>query len=163
MTRKLLTSIIAVAGITALAAGCGKKEEGGGGGGGGGGSETVELPQVGLKATAPKGAEVSDGIGGGTMIQAPGLVASVAVADDSTPKTADQAKTEADMYSPMNTKSEKLADGFVFTFENKGAAGTNYWVQVRRDIGGKGYWCTTTAAQKEQQANAVAFCKSLTQ
>lgn len=159
MTRKLLSSLIALAGLTALAAGCGDKE--GEGGGGGGAPEPVELAEVGLTGMAPAGATVSKGIGGGAMVQAPGLVATVAVAKDSTPKTAEAAKAEADMYSPKNTRSEKLDDGFVFTFENKGAAGTNYWVQVRRDIAGKGYWCTTTAPQKAQQDNAVAFCKSL--
>ena len=156
MNRTLITSIITLA----LAAACNSKEEGSGGGGG---SETVELTQVGLKGTAPEGAQVSDGIGGGAMVQAPGLVATVEIAGETTPKTAEQARSEADMYSPKNTSSEKLADGFVFTFENKGGAGTNYWAQVRRDIGGKSFWCTTTGAQKEQQQNAVAFCKSLTQ
>lgn len=160
--KRNLNLIIGLVGFTALAVGCGKKDGGEGGGGGGGGSETVDIAQVGLKATAPKGANVSDGIGGGAMIQAPGLVAGIEEASDTTPKTPEEAKSEADMYSPKNTNVEKLDDGFVFTFENKGAAGTNYWVQVRREIGGKAYWCTTTSAQKEQQSNAVAFCKSLT-
>ena len=65
------------------------------------------------------------------------------------------------MYSPKNPKDEKLADGWAYTFENTGGMGTNYFVNVRRDIGGKSYWCETTASTPEQQTAALDFCKSL--
>ena len=57
--------------------------------------------------------------------------------------------------------TEKLADGWAYTFENKGDMGANYFVNVRRDIGGKPIWCETTASQPEQQTAALDFCKSL--
>jgi hypothetical protein len=47
------------------------------------------------------------------------------------------------------------------TFDNVGSLGANFFLQVRRDIGGTSYWCETCAASAEQQAAALAFCKSL--
>ena len=123
--------------------------------------KALELTKLGLKVDAPAGSEVSGGIGGGEMVQGPGLVMSVDVASETRPKTIDEAKKDAEMYTPKNIKTETLGDGWAITFENEGAAGTNYWVNVRRDIGGKAYWCETTASQPEQQANALAACKSL--
>jgi hypothetical protein len=135
---------------------------------GGGGEDavaaggSVTLEKLGLNAEAPAGSTVSDAIGGtGVMVQGPELVVTVQEASDSQPKTLDATKEDAEMYGPKNPKTEELPDGFIYMFENSGGAGTNYWVQARREIGGKTYWCETTAAQPEQQANAVAFCKSL--
>lgn len=121
----------------------------------------LAIDKLKLKADAPEGTTVGDGIGEGVMVQGPGLVAMVEVASDTRPKTEDDAKKDADMYSPKNLQSEKLADGWVVTFDNEGSAGKNFFVNVRRDIGGKAYWCETTAPSEEQAANAVAFCKSL--
>lgn len=125
------------------------------------GPKALDLAKLGLKMDAPAGAEVSDGIGGGVMVQGPGLVVNVDAASDSRPKTIDDAKKEVEMYNPKNIKTETLGDGWALTFENEGGAGANYWVNVRRDIGGKAYWCETTASQPEQQTNALAACKSL--
>jgi hypothetical protein len=116
----------------------------------------------GLKIDVPAGSTVGDAVGGkGAMIQGPDLVVSVEEASDTRPKTLEDAKKEADMYTPKNIKEETLPDGWVLTFENEGGMGKNYFVNVRRDIGGKAYWCETTASKPEQQANAVAACKSL--
>jgi hypothetical protein len=124
----------------------------------------LALDKIGLKAEAPAGATVGDAIGGsGVMVQAPGLIVTVEEASDSRPKTIDDAKKDAEMYSPQNVKDEELDDGFVLTFDNEGGMGKNYFVSVRREIGEKHFWCETTASQPEQQAAAVAFCKSLTQ
>jgi hypothetical protein len=147
-----------------LAVACDDKKGDASGGGGGGGTTTVTLPKVGLKADVPEGSKVSDSIvGEGNMIQGPNLVVDIAPASDTTPKTLAEAKEEADMYTPKNPKEEKLADGFAFSFENTGSMGTNYFVNVRREIGGKAFWCTTTASNPEQKANALAACKSLKQ
>ena len=125
---------------------------------------TVDLTKLGLKAEAPAGTNIGDAIvGEGVMAQGPNLVATVEVASDTRPKTEEDAKKDADMYTPQNLKSEKLADGWAVTFDNKGDLGANYFVQVRRDIGGKTYWCETTASSVEQQTAALDFCKSLKQ
>ncbi len=122
----------------------------------------LDLPKLGLKADAPAGTNVSDGIGGsGAMVMGENLVVGVDAATDSTPKTIEDAKKEAEMFTPKNIKEEKLADGWVLTFENEGSMGKNYHVQVRREIAGKAWSCTTMQSTPEQSANAVAFCKSL--
>lgn len=131
------------------------------GGGGDGKKATVDLAKLGLKMEAPEGSTASDGIMGGVMVQGPNLIVTVDEATDTRPKTAEDAAKEADMYTPANAKTEKLSDGFAYTFENTGSAGKNYWVHVRREIGGKSYWCETTSSSPEQQNNALAACKSL--
>ena len=124
---------------------------------------TLDLPRVGLKADAPAGTEVKDAMTGGVghMLMGPGLVANVEVASDTRPKTVDDAKKEADMYTPKNLKDEKLPDGWAITFDNEGGMGKNYFVNVRREIDGKAVWCETTVSTPEQQTHAVNFCKSL--
>lgn len=122
----------------------------------------VDLPKFGLKADAPAGAEVKDAmIGEGHMVQAPGLVVNIELASESRPKTGEDAQKDADMYGPKNPKVETLADGWALTFDNEGSMGKNFFVNVRREIDGKSIWCETTAAEAAQQANALAFCKSL--
>jgi hypothetical protein len=124
---------------------------------------TVIKQLDGLKADLPAGANISKGImGKGVLIQAPGVVVSIALASASDPKTVEEAKKKAEMFTPKKIKTEKLSDGWVFSFENKGGMGTNYFVRVRRTIGGKTYTCTTTAHRPAQQTNAIKVCKSLT-
>jgi hypothetical protein len=128
----------------------------------GSGPAALTIEKLGLKAQAPSGTKVSDGVlGDGAMLQGPDLVVQIELATDMTPETVDAAKEEADMYSPKNLETETLADGWALTFDNVGSMGTNYFVQVRRDLGGKAYWCTTTASSEAQKANALAACKSL--
>lgn len=121
----------------------------------------IELSKLGLKMDAPAGSTASDGMMGGVMVTGPNLVVTVDEATDARPKVAEDAAKEADMYNPEEGKTEKLADGFAYTFVNTGGAGKNYWVQVRREIGGKSYWCETTGSSPEQQTAALAACKSL--
>lgn len=123
----------------------------------------LELPKLGLKADAIADATVGEMIpkGEGHMVQGPGLVVTAQIASDSRPKTVEDAKKEADMYTPKNLKEEKLADGWAITFDNEGGMGKNYFVNVRREIDGKSIWCETTASQEAQQTNALNFCKSL--
>ena len=120
------------------------------------------IAKLGIKAALPAGAKIGDGVvGDGGMIQAPDLVVGIDAASDMQPKTLDAAKEDADMYSPKNLQGEALPDGFALTFENEGGMGKNYFVNVRREISGKAYWCSTTASNPAQQANALAVCKSL--
>jgi hypothetical protein len=155
-------SIIFVAALSLVA--CSKSGDAGGGGGGGGGAgTTLTLAKLNnLKVVAPEGSKVSDApIGNGVMIQGPNLGVTIEEASDTTPKDIKAAKEDAEMFSPKNMKEEKLADGWALTFENKGGMGTNFFVKVRREIGGKSYWCETTCSLVPQQAAALAACKSL--
>jgi hypothetical protein len=158
LSHALLFTLLA----TPLATAC-DSDDGAAGGGEGDdakASAEIELPKSGVKGSAPAGAKVSEMMGS-DMVQAPGLVATVSPAKDDTPATGEGAQKEAEMYTPVDPKIEKLDDGYVLTFTNKGGMGENFWVQSYRDIGGTKVSCSTTANSKEQQDNAVAFCKSL--
>ena len=114
-----------------------------------------------LKVDAVPGSVVEDGIGGGNMIVGSAPF-SVDVASDMNPDTPEKAAEEAtDMFSAKNLKTEKLADGWVVTFDNTGGMGANYFVWARREIDGKAYYCSTTASKPEQQTAVVTACKSL--
>lgn len=122
----------------------------------------VDLPRFGLKMAVPAGATVSDAIvGEGHMVMAPGLVVTVQTPGSLSPESLDAAKEDAQMYTPTNLREETLSDGFALTYENTGGMGTNYFVLVRRTIGDKTVMCETTASSAEQQASALAACKSL--
>lgn len=153
---------IALATLTTTA--CKKKEEGAGGASGGGDTAkaaAVKLPKVGLQADVPGEVTVEKQIGGdGDMLTGSGIGA-MTVEVAKTPQSLDEAKSDASMYSPKNLKEEKLADGYVLTFDNTGSMGANYFVDVRRDIGGKTYHCSTTGSEPGQAAAVVAACKSL--
>ncbi|MBT8494867.1 MAG: hypothetical protein KJO07_17555 [Deltaproteobacteria bacterium] len=165
MKRITIPALLVLSLAVALTA-CGKKDgeggEGGGeSGGGGGGSETVDLPKLGLKADVPKGSQVSE-LMGAQMIQGPGITVTIDIAKDMDPKTIDDAKKEAtETYSGKNLKEEKLDDGFILTFENKGGMGTNYFMIGRREIDGKAYKCNVTAPQDAHQKSGAVICKTL--
>ncbi|MCA9658116.1 MAG: hypothetical protein KC486_07215, partial [Myxococcales bacterium] len=123
---------------------------------------TVELRKYSLKTTAPAGTEAKDEVvGDGVMIQGPAIIATVVIADDATPATVDAAQESNAGYAPQNVVVDALADGWALTWDNRGDMGPNYWVQVRREIAGATYWCTSTATRPEQQRNALAACRGL--
>jgi hypothetical protein len=133
-----------------------------GGGSGSASTTTLSLAKLSLKAEAPTGATVGKAlVGDGLMIQGPNLVVTVEAASRTRPKTLKDAQKEAKSYSPTNVKTETLPDGWALTFQNKGSMGANFFVNVRREIGGKAFWCETTGSQPEQQTNALNVCKSL--
>jgi hypothetical protein len=126
--------------------------------------ELTKLPKLGLIVELPTGSTVTDSIGGeGHMIMSLTGPFNVTVAGPDKPKTPDAAKKDAEMFNPKNVKTETLPDGWVLMFENEGSAGTNYWLTVRREIGGKAYICDTSVANEAQRTAALAACKSLKQ
>jgi len=137
----------------------GKKDEAAGGGGAAAKSEEApkksgptKLDKLGLQLDVPGEVTVGAGIGGdGAMLQASSVGA----------MSLDQAKSDAGMYTPKNLKAETLPDGWTLTYDNTGSAGANYFVQVRRDIGGKSYLCQTTTDTAERAQTVLAACKSL--
>ena len=161
MTRASIL-FIAVATLTTTA--CKKKEDGATGSAEKateGKAAAVKLPKLGLQIDVPGEANVDDAIGGeGHMLMGAGFGA-MTVDITKTPQTLEEAKADADMYTPKNLKTEKLSDGWAITFDNTGSMGANYFVQVRRDIGGKTYGCSTTGSQPSQAAAVLAACKTL--
>jgi len=153
---------IALASLATTTA-CKKKE--GEGGAAGKTSESkagpTKLPKLGLTIEVPGEVEIGDAImGQGHMLQGAEIGAmQVEIAEK--PETLDEAKSDADMYTPKNLKADKLADGWALTFENTGSAGANFFVEVRREIGGKTYKCSTTQGDGGRAATVLAACKSL--
>lgn len=149
---------------TALFAGC-KKDDKEGAAPSGKATEAkagpTKLPKLGLSIDVPGKVDVGDAImGEGHMLQGAG-VGALTVEITTKPQTIDEAKSDAEMYSPKNLKDEKLADGWALTFDNTGSMGKNFFVQVRRDIGGKTYTCSTTGSDAGQAAAVLAACKTL--
>ena len=95
------------------------------------------------------------------MVQGPGLVMTVNRATDSEPADLAAAKEAHEMYGPQNVQEEELEDGYIMTFTNSGGMGDNYWLIGRRTVGSETVMCKTTASSAEQQAAAVAACKSI--
>ena len=156
----------------ALGSSCNKKEDTGGaaasggapaaGGGGGDKSAATKLPTLGLTIDVPGEVTVADGIGAGSVMLTGSGIGAMQIEVAKTPSSAAAAAEDAKMYSPTNMQTEIVPpNGFVMTFENKGGAGTNYWVTAQREINGKTYTCGTTGSDPAQ-AKAVKFaCKSL--
>jgi hypothetical protein len=121
----------------------------------------TKLPKLGLSIEVPGSVEVGDAImGEGHMLQGSSIGAmQIEVAEK--PKTLDDAKSDADMYSPKNLKTETLADGWTLTFDNTGSMGKNFFVDVQRTINGKTYHCSTTGGEEKQAQAVLAACKSL--
>jgi len=115
---------------------------------------------VGLQAQLPEMSQVSDAIGGGGVMIV-GLAPVNILDGKDKPKTIEAAKKDAEMFNPTNFKEEKLSDGWILTFENKGSMGTNYWLKARREIDGKPYVCETSVSKPEQVEGAIKICKSL--
>ena len=131
-------------------------------GGGSGGNAPLAIPGLGVTAQAPEGSTVDKAIiGDGMTITGPDLRATVSAAGKDNPKTLAEAKDKNSLYSPTNWTEETLPDGWAVTFQNHGAMGTNYWVQVRRTIGAKAIWCEANVNDDASAAAGLAACKSL--
>lgn len=151
---------IALASLATTTA-CSKKDGGGSAGKAAESSGPTKLAKLGLTVDVPGEATVGDGVmGDGQSVTGENIgMMNIEVADR--PMTLDEAKSEADMFTPKNLKPEKLADGWALSFENTGGAGANYFVEVRKEIGGKTYKCTTTQGDKDRAAAVLAACKTL--
>lgn len=122
-------------------------------------SGVVALESLGLEAPLEGGAQVNEMMGS-LVVQAGELTVTVERGEGK-PETGEAAQAAAADRSPVDPKLEALADGYALTFTNTGSLGTNYWVEVRRELAGKPVWCTTTASAQAQADAALAFCKGL--
>jgi hypothetical protein len=143
--------------IGTLSVGCKKKD----GEGGGAASGPAKLPKLGLVIDVPGEVTVGDAVmGEGNMLQG-SSVGAMQVEVEKKTQTLDEAKADADMYSPKNVKAETLSDGWALSFENKGSMGANFFVDVRRTIDGKLYKCWVTTGEAKQAEAVLAACKTL--
>ena len=144
--------------MTVAACGGKKSDDKGGGGGGGGGGKTkpYKFAKLGVTADLPSDVDTSME----SMLTGPSIGA-MSVDEASTKRTLDEAKQEAQDYSPQNVKGEALPDGWVLTFDNKGELGASFFLEVQRDIGGKTIKCSTTQPNNERIGAVLAVCKSL--
>lgn len=126
-------------------------------------AKVINLPALGLKGTAAgETEEPIIGSGDPILIAAAQFTVNVSAAKPTDPKTAKDALEVAKGFNGTDVKSETLPDGWIVTFKNTGSLGDNYWVSIRREIGGKGYMCETTQTTPAQQKASIDFCKSLT-
>jgi hypothetical protein len=121
----------------------------------------MKIEALGLMIDVPAGSTMSE-MAGSQLIKGDGLVVGVKAAGQFTAETLAAELEEAkDMYTATNVTQEEVEGGWHVTFENKGGMGTNYWVKSHLTFDGKAYTCGTTSSTKEQQAAALAACKSL--
>ncbi len=128
-----------------------------------GAASETKIDKFGLKADLPEMSQVTDGITAGSVMVIGTAPVNIEIAKPDDPKTVDAAKKDAAAFKPTDFKDTKLADGWSLTYENTGSMGTNYWLVVRRDIGGKTYRCDTSSDSDVQRAAAMKVCLSLRQ
>lgn len=123
-------------------------------------AKPTKINSVSLTVDLPPDASVSDGMSEkSSMISTGAATLTVSLAKPTDPKTSADGKAGA--LATENLKIEKLADGWIVTSENTGSAGRNYWLTMRREIGGKGYLCETMQSNEDQVKAAIAICKGL--
>ena len=159
-----LSLVLGLAAALATTA-CKKKADGAAGGGDNGGTAAIKIPQLKLQVDTTSDSTVSDMSMGGApsyMVRGSETLFTVGEVDDSAPKTLDEAVEAAKIYDGVQvTKQDKTADGWNLQFHNKGSMGDNYFVDIRRQVGGRAVTCTTTASTPEQAAKAAAACMTV--
>ncbi len=156
-------TIVLFASAVLVTTACKKKEDGGGASAKPAEAKgaAVKLPKVGLQLDIAGETMVSDGMGAQSNMVNGEAIGALEVEVAEKPQTLDEAKADAADYKPRNLKEEKLADGWALSYDNTGSMGTNYFVHVRRDLGGKSYTCSTTGSKPDQAQAVLAACKSL--
>ena len=126
------------------------------------GAGMTALEALGLQIALPPGSKLPPPQGSSYDIILPGsLFVAVKAADELSPKTLDEAKQAAFVYSPTNLRAESLPDGWIVQFESDAAGGHALWIQVRRKFGDKVYECSGNAFKGDDGAPIIAACKSL--
>ncbi len=168
--RAIALAFVLVSSISLVACSSGSAASGAPSGSGGPGAApgapakalSITIPKLGLKGSAPGETEPPIiGDGDPCMVMAANFTVNVSEAKATDPKTLKDEEAIAKGFNAKNTKSETLPDGWLMTYQNVGSMGDNYFVSIRREIGGKAYLCETMQSTPAQQAAVVAFCKSL--
>ena len=128
----------------------------------------IQIEKFGLTIDAPEGAEAKEMMDDIRVKSGQDLDIFVGEAGKfDAPTLEERVKEATESTKGENLKEETLDNGWALTFTNSGKLGsnevTNYWVDVRLTFGDKTYHCNTTASTEDQQAAALAACKSLRQ
>lgn len=170
MTKQMTRLAFVLLTAATLAAPACSKKDGGAGGATSGAKASDDKPAGGAAMKLAKldnlsieagDSQVSDGMSANSAMLIGGDVGAMTVEAVATPRSEADVKAEADSFNPKNYKVEKLPDGYVVTYDNTGSMGATYFVDSQRAIGGKTYHCTTAVSKADQQAAAIAACKSL--
>lgn len=126
-------------------------------------AKPTKIEQVGLSADLAEGATVMKGMSeGSAMISTDATTMNVSLAKDTDPKTMEQGKSGAMLGDKgRGLTATAIPDGWIVTWENTGSMGDNFWLSMRREIGGKGYMCDTMQSNEAQRKAAIEICKSL--
>lgn len=153
MKRTMQIAGVVALGLVGLA--CSKTSEDG--------SVTVELEGLpDLQAQVPAETRVADNaMDLGVMLKGPGVSMTISPFRAVDASTLDEAKKNAEAFSPKNLEGETLPDGFILTYESNGKTGATYWLVGRREIEGVAYSCGVRSPKKAHQQSAIAICKSL--
>jgi len=117
----------------------------------------------GLEARVPAGTQASkNAMGIGVMLQGPDVSVTIGPDLDGDAANLDQAKKNAQAYSPTDLEGETLSDGYVLTYTSEADGRVNYWLVGRRRFVDTAYTCGVSSPKKAHQQTAIAICKSLT-
>jgi hypothetical protein len=163
MKKSALLSLSLFLALGLATSACGKKDAAAAGGSGK--SKVVKIDGLKLQVDGPEDAVVDDmsmGSAPSFMVRGDGLVITVGEVNSGSPTTFEAALEESKIYEGSTyTKQEKTADGWHLEFNNKGSMGANYFVEIRRTLGGRPITCNTTAPTPEMAASAVKACGNL--
>jgi hypothetical protein len=121
---------------------------------------TTKISKLGVKVDGPK-LDLNEN-DGKFDVTGDGIAFNLGRPGEFAPKTLDEAKAaKADFNPERVTKEEKLEDGWNIQFQNRGAMGDNYFVWIRRTVGGKPLACETTVTSAEQAAKVEKLCLAL--
>jgi hypothetical protein len=149
--------------LVLLASGCGKKDgdSKGGAAKASEGAAAQKLPKLGLQIAVDGDVTFGDAIMGEGDLVTGSSVGALQIETWKKPQTLAEAKDDASAFTPKNLKADTLPDGWALSYDNTGSMGANFFVTVRRDLGGKTYKCSTTVSEADQQKGALEACKSL--
>ena len=125
----------------------------------------IEIEKFGLAGMVPAGTRVSEGLDTNEVMVSGDSISVTIKKNPTVPEDLQKAKSYVQTMNsgnkPTNLREEKLADGWLLTFETSRPGLTNYQMVSLRTIGGTPYECSTIVGSVAERNMAIEFCKSL--